>query len=243
MAAGSRPGRTVDGVSYRIQRYRPRIEGLFARIERWRDRGRGRDALAYDHQRQRHHLVYGADAGQPHRRPGRPEPRVQLADLRDLRRQRQRRRLRLRARGQRRSRCGACAASATGTRRPGRRSRYLKRIRYGNREPYFPVLRSDAPWPRRPTPRRPTAATGSSNSSSTTASTTRTHRVPAETGAWPAAHRPVLHLPGRASRCAPTGAASRILMFHHFPRRARRGRGLPGALHRPELRRAPAAAA
>lgn len=27
--------RTVDGVIYRIQRYRPRIEGLFARIERW----------------------------------------------------------------------------------------------------------------------------------------------------------------------------------------------------------------
>lgn len=29
--------RTVDGVNYRIQRYRPRIEGLFARIERWTD--------------------------------------------------------------------------------------------------------------------------------------------------------------------------------------------------------------
>ncbi|MGH8653642.1 MAG: SpvB/TcaC N-terminal domain-containing protein [Gammaproteobacteria bacterium] len=29
------PPRTVDGRSYRIQRYRPRIEGPFARIERW----------------------------------------------------------------------------------------------------------------------------------------------------------------------------------------------------------------
>jgi hypothetical protein len=27
--------RTVDGKTYRIRRYRPRIEGLFARIERW----------------------------------------------------------------------------------------------------------------------------------------------------------------------------------------------------------------
>src|SRR5436190_8212112 len=27
--------RAVDGVEYRVQRYRPRIEGLFARIERW----------------------------------------------------------------------------------------------------------------------------------------------------------------------------------------------------------------
>ena len=29
------PQKTVNGVNYRIQRYRPRIEGLFARIERW----------------------------------------------------------------------------------------------------------------------------------------------------------------------------------------------------------------
>src|SRR5437764_6163444 len=27
--------RTVDGVTYRVRHYRPRIEGLFARIERW----------------------------------------------------------------------------------------------------------------------------------------------------------------------------------------------------------------
>jgi hypothetical protein len=31
----SLPPRQVNGVEYRIQRYRPRIEGLFARIERW----------------------------------------------------------------------------------------------------------------------------------------------------------------------------------------------------------------
>ena len=29
------PPRTVDGKTYRVRRYRPRIEGLFARIERW----------------------------------------------------------------------------------------------------------------------------------------------------------------------------------------------------------------
>ncbi|MBC7839003.1 MAG: toxin, partial [Nitrospiraceae bacterium] len=29
--------RMVDGVEYRVRRYRPRIEGLFARIERWTD--------------------------------------------------------------------------------------------------------------------------------------------------------------------------------------------------------------
>src|SRR6267142_1041490 len=29
------PVRRVNGVAYRVDRYRPRIEGLFARIERW----------------------------------------------------------------------------------------------------------------------------------------------------------------------------------------------------------------
>ena len=31
----------MGGRQYEIQRYRPRIEGLFARIERWRDLGSG----------------------------------------------------------------------------------------------------------------------------------------------------------------------------------------------------------
>ncbi len=34
-AAESGETRTVDGITYRIHRYRPRIEGLLARIERW----------------------------------------------------------------------------------------------------------------------------------------------------------------------------------------------------------------
>jgi Salmonella virulence plasmid 65kDa B protein len=33
--------RTVDGTEYSIQRYRPRIEGLFARIERWTKQATG----------------------------------------------------------------------------------------------------------------------------------------------------------------------------------------------------------
>ncbi|MBC7817374.1 MAG: toxin, partial [Planctomycetaceae bacterium] len=35
------PPRTVDGQEYQVQRYRPRIEGLFARIERWTNRQSG----------------------------------------------------------------------------------------------------------------------------------------------------------------------------------------------------------
>jgi RHS repeat-associated protein len=35
------PPRTVEGVTYRIDRYRPRVEGLFAQIERWTVRSSG----------------------------------------------------------------------------------------------------------------------------------------------------------------------------------------------------------
>ena len=35
------PPRTVDGAEYRFSRYRPRIEGLFARIERWTNQATG----------------------------------------------------------------------------------------------------------------------------------------------------------------------------------------------------------
>ena len=42
-AAGARSfaARTVHGISYRVSWYRPRIEGLFARIERWTDASTG----------------------------------------------------------------------------------------------------------------------------------------------------------------------------------------------------------
>ena len=35
------PPRVIDGVEYDLQRYRPRTEGLFARIERWRNKASG----------------------------------------------------------------------------------------------------------------------------------------------------------------------------------------------------------
>ena len=52
------PPRTVDGITYRIHRYRPRIEGLFARIERWTNAADASDvSLALDLQGQHPHLL------------------------------------------------------------------------------------------------------------------------------------------------------------------------------------------
>jgi hypothetical protein len=39
------PPRIVNGAAYQIQRYRPRIEGLFARVERWTNRADPKDSF------------------------------------------------------------------------------------------------------------------------------------------------------------------------------------------------------
>ena len=78
---------------------------------------------------------YGKDREQPHRRSGRSQPHLQLADLREPRRQGQCRRLRVQAGGRRRRRSDpGPRAQPRRPRRPRRTAnRYLKRIRYGNR--------------------------------------------------------------------------------------------------------------
>ena len=53
-----RSGESLPG--YEIQRYRPRIEGLFARIERWLEQKTGNHSLAVDFQRQCHHDLWRA---------------------------------------------------------------------------------------------------------------------------------------------------------------------------------------
>ena len=80
-----------------------------------------RNALADDHLGQRHHDLR-RHRRQPHRGPGRPGARIQLADLRELRRHRQRRRLRLPGRGQLRASTPPWPASATAPSGPGRRA-------------------------------------------------------------------------------------------------------------------------
>ena len=80
--------------------------------------------------------LYGSDDELPHRRPGRSadRARLQLADLRELRRQGQRRRLRVQGRGRApASTCAQAHEAQPHGRERAPRNRYLKRIRYGNR--------------------------------------------------------------------------------------------------------------
>ena len=90
----------------------PRIEGLFARIERWTKQATGEihwRSITRDNVT----TLYGKTAASRIADPGRPDARLQLADLRELRRQGQRHRLRVRGRERRRTSIVARPTSAT----------------------------------------------------------------------------------------------------------------------------------
>ena len=75
---------TVGTSSFIVTAYRPRVEGGFARIERWQDTGDRRRALADGHQGQRHQPVRPGPV-QPDRRPRRAVAHLQLAARSQLR--------------------------------------------------------------------------------------------------------------------------------------------------------------
>ena len=217
------PARTVDGVSYRIDRYRPRIEGLFARIERWTPpRRRSRTGA-----RSRATTSRRSTAGR--REPRSPIPadprrvfswlicesyddkgnaivyeyKPEDDDGVDL----------------------APAHERNRTPRAARANRYLKRIRYGNRvaaarptpdlagttdwlfEVVFDYGEHDADRARRPDDAGDVAVPRTTRS--------RRYRAGFEVRTY------------RLCR--------RVLMFHHFPDEAGVGARLPRALDRPRL--------
>ena len=97
-ARRSRGSRTIGAGATAIRRYRPRIEGLFARIERWSRLGAPGDVHWRSISKDNVLTLYGKRRELAHRRSGRSEPHLHLADLRDARRQGQRRPLRVQAR-------------------------------------------------------------------------------------------------------------------------------------------------
>ncbi|WP_328418428.1 hypothetical protein OG470_32485 [Micromonospora sp. NBC_00389] len=142
----SLPPRTIGGVQYCVQRYRPRVEGLFARIERWTNLSNPTDVFWRSISRDNITTWYGRtdesriadpadarrifswlicasfdDKGNVIAYGYKPENDKQVDTSRANERNRER--------------------SA---------NRYLKRIRYGNHTPYFPALDPVAAWPALP---------------------------------------------------------------------------------------------
>jgi Salmonella virulence plasmid 65kDa B protein len=69
---------SVDRDGYRVQRYRPRVEGLFARIERWRHRTTG-DTHWRAITRDNVLSIYGLQRRRAERRQGAPRAHLLVA--------------------------------------------------------------------------------------------------------------------------------------------------------------------
>src|SRR5262245_40620660 len=151
--------RSVGDKTYAIQRYRPRIEGLFARIERWTNSTDPTDVFWRSISKDNITIWYGRTTESRICDPADPSRifswlicqshddkgnvivyhyKAENSDNLDLSQANERNR----------------------TEDTRKANRYLKRIYYGNRNPYLPKLEEATPWPEPPVP---TAQNGTPN--------------------------------------------------------------------------------
>lgn len=138
--------RTVDGKTYRIHKYRPRIEGLFARIERWTNQTDPTETFWRSISRDNITTWYGKTLESRIVDPADPT-RIfswliceSYDDKGNI----------ISYRYKEENSDGVDLSQAhERNRTPDTRAanRYLKRIRYGNHAPYFPQLTETSPWP------------------------------------------------------------------------------------------------
>lgn len=142
--------RTVGGKTYAIQRYRPRVEGLFARIERWSDQDNPENVFWRSISRDNVTTWYGKDANSRVADPANPA-RVfswliceSYDDKGNV----------IAYQYQAEDSAQVLERTAAHERNRDEESRsanrYLKRIWYGNQRPYFPELAANQPWPTPP---------------------------------------------------------------------------------------------
>jgi RHS repeat-associated protein len=219
--------RTVGDVAYRVRRYRPRIEGLFARIERWTNTATGEThwrSISKDNIS----TLYGKTNESRIYDPGDPDPAHPTRIFSWLicesyddkgnvivygHQGEDSARIFEDAAGNRRSK----AHERNRTDKSRSAQRYLTRIRYGNRVPYFPVLKEDTPWPE---PQDGLAPNGSGSWYFEVVFDYGAHNanVPKSSaaGSWPARGDPFSSY--RAGFEVRTyRLCRRVLMFHHFP--------------------------
>jgi RHS repeat-associated protein len=210
------PNRTVNGIEYRIQRFRPRIEGLFARIERWTNLAEPADVFWRSISRDNITTWYGKSAESRIADPSEPARifswlicqthddkgnvivyRYKPEDSTGV----------------------DLALSHERNRNDQTRSanRYLKRICYGNRVPYLPILQATAPWPEPP---GANALDASQDWLFEVVCDYEEHDVnaptPIDAGAWSVRNDPFSSY--RAGFEVRTyRLCQRVLMFHHIP--------------------------
>jgi RHS repeat-associated protein len=215
--------RIVNAATYRVDRYRPRVEGLFARIERWTNTTDATDVFWRSISKDNITTWYGKTADSRIADPSEPSHVfswlicqshddkgnvvVYGYKLEDS----------MRVFEDSAGRALAKAHERNRTDKSRSVQRYIKRIRYGSRSPYFLELTADAAWPEPPDA---TAPDGSNSwhfevvfdyGEHTTSSPT-----PNDAGSWPARPDPFSsYRAGFEVRTYRT--CQRVLMFHHFP--------------------------
>jgi len=148
------PLRNVNGTAYRIQRYRPRIEGLFARIERWTSEADTAETFWRSISKDNITTWYGKTAES---RIADPEDGSRIFSWLICETHDDKGNVMV-YEYKREDSAGLDLAQAHERNRTddphSANSRavnqYLKRIRYGNHAPYLPVLEAGSPWPRPP---------------------------------------------------------------------------------------------
>jgi RHS repeat-associated protein len=222
--------RTVNGVTYRLRRYRPRIEGLFARIECWTSTSDPTDVFWRSISKDNVTAWYGRTPESRIFDPADPS-RIfswlicqSLDDKGNV--------IVYGYKGEDSAGIfqdtlgNALVKAHERNRTADSRSaqRYLKRIRYGHRAPYFPELKDAAPWPE---PQDATAPDASDSWRFEVVLDYGEHDAdaptPRETSLWPARGDPFSsYRAGFEVRTYRT--CRRVLMFHHFPAEAGVGR-------------------
>ena len=226
----SLPLRTVGGLTYRVLRYRPRIEGLFARIERWTNTLDATDVFWRSISKDNITTWYGRTSESRISDPANPGRTfswlicqshddkgnviVYSYKAEDSARIFQDPLGNVLTKAHERNRTTNLRSA----------QRYLKRIRYGNHSPYFPVLKDGVQWPAPLASATPDGSTawvfevvfdyGEHDANAPT---------PGEALAWPARGDPFSSFrAGFEVRTYRT--CQRVLMFHHFPGEAGVGR-------------------
>jgi RHS repeat-associated protein len=217
------PVRSVGGLTYGVRRYCPRIEGLFARIERWTNTGDETDVFWRSISKDNITTWYGKTPESRIVDPANPSHIFSwlICQSHDDKGN-------VIVYGYKREDSVRIFEDTLGSalvkahernRTTDSRSaqRYLKRIRYGNRAPYFPELEDDAPWPE---PLDAAAPDGSNSWLFEVDFDYGEHNAnaptPRETGKWPARSDPFsFYRAGFEVRTYRT--CQRVLMFHHFP--------------------------
>ncbi|MEV8369061.1 SpvB/TcaC N-terminal domain-containing protein [Microbacterium sp. NPDC064584] len=222
--------RVVDGRTYSVALYRPRIEGAFARVEQWTNLADLADVVWRTISRDNVTSWYGRSARSRIADPADPRRIFSwlLCETHDDKgnvvvydyRPEDSERIFEDAAG------GHLAKAHEQNRDAASRSaqRYPDRVRYGNRAPYYPRLDPAAPWP------EPADAHAEDGSSSWLfelvfdyGDRDETTPTPAPVRAWPC--RPDPFSAGRSGFDVRTyRTCRRTLMFHHFPDEAGVGR-------------------